>query len=352
MGLAGVKKNDPNMTLPIVRTLNGNAPTAGQQATPTAQPTTPAVMPAATGESVGEITARLGAGRADRRAEMEQRRATRSPLRETGGLGGVMATAAERMAERKAARDAAAAAGGTGGATTGTPGPAGTTTSVADRISDIISDDSELMRLAAARGLQAVNARGLGNSSMGVGAAQKSVIETAAPIAGQDAQIASSEKMATEERQSRERIAANELKVRQAESAADRAQQATQFNQQLEFNTSEMNARIEMFEGEMAQRERDNLAANITQMNAQRMSAYGGIMSNPEIPAEARSAALRSINDMTTQNFNQLQSLYGVTVSSATPQPANTNTLAPSAPSIAYSPTHPYVDVTAERFIA
>lgn len=60
--------------------------------------------------------------------------------------------------------------------------------SVATRVTDITSKDSPLMRQAAASGLKAANARGLANSSMGIGAATGATLAAATPIASQDAQ--------------------------------------------------------------------------------------------------------------------------------------------------------------------
>jgi len=57
-----------------------------------------------------------------------------------------------------------------------------------DRLTGLLSRDSEYMQLARARALQQMNARGLSNSSMAVGAAHNAAIQSALPIAQQDAQ--------------------------------------------------------------------------------------------------------------------------------------------------------------------
>jgi len=58
---------------------------------------------------------------------------------------------------------------------------------VQGRVASILDANSPLMQRARARANQASNARGLGNSSMAVGAAQNAVINTAMPIANADA---------------------------------------------------------------------------------------------------------------------------------------------------------------------
>lgn len=58
---------------------------------------------------------------------------------------------------------------------------------VAGRVADITSSGSALMKIAETRGLQGAAQRGLSNSTLGVEAAQKAVIEQATPIAQADA---------------------------------------------------------------------------------------------------------------------------------------------------------------------
>lgn len=59
----------------------------------------------------------------------------------------------------------------------------------AGRVAQITSSGSPLMQLAQTRGLEQANRSGLRNSSMAVGAAQKSVIDAATPLATTDASL-------------------------------------------------------------------------------------------------------------------------------------------------------------------
>ena len=61
--------------------------------------------------------------------------------------------------------------------------------STAGRVNSIIAEDSPLMLRAAAKAGQAMNARGLTNSSMAIGAGQAAVMDAATPIAQQDASL-------------------------------------------------------------------------------------------------------------------------------------------------------------------
>lgn len=68
----------------------------------------------------------------------------------------------------------------------------------ADRVTDIISKDSDLMQLAGTRGKQFAASRGLLNSSLAAESAQNAVIEKATPLAMQDAQTSATIKLANQ----------------------------------------------------------------------------------------------------------------------------------------------------------
>ena len=61
--------------------------------------------------------------------------------------------------------------------------------STAGRVASITSSGSPLMTLARTRATQQANARGLRNSSIAAGAGERAVIETATPMAAQDASL-------------------------------------------------------------------------------------------------------------------------------------------------------------------
>lgn len=151
---------------------------------------------------------------------------------------------------------------------------------VAKRIAQITSENSPLMQQARTTGLQQANRRGLSNSSMAVGASQAEAIRAAAPIASQEATL----------------------------SAESRAQQ---------------------------------LGA-LTNLSGQRMNAIAATLQNPELPADARTAVLRSYNDQFSQIANYLQNLYGSRLNQnapGTPAVAPGYTVPPAVPSPSAPPT-------------
>ena len=164
---------------------------------------------------------------------------------------------------------------------------------VANRIAAITSGSSDFMRQARTAGMQSANRRGLGNSSMAVGAAQGAAIDRAAPIAGQE---------------------------------------AGQIHQR---NLTEQNFRNQTDLDGMryAAAEREMLARGIIDLNSQRMSAFSNTLTNDKIPASVRAAAQQSINDQERDAYTRLQELYGVRVSPMA-QPAPPVAPAPNVPAI------------------
>lgn len=69
---------------------------------------------------------------------------------------------------------------------------------VAGQLNDLLGADSKYMQSARANGLAIANSRGLINSSMAAGAAQKAAIDAAAPIATSDANVYANANQATQ----------------------------------------------------------------------------------------------------------------------------------------------------------
>lgn len=155
--------------------------------------------------------------------------------------------------------------------------------SVANKIASITSGSSNYMRQARTAGMQGANRRGLGNSSMAVGAAQGAAIDRALPIAGQDAQQTHAKNLA----------------------------------EQQHLNDFDRDA------ARYAAAEREMLARAMTDLSNQRSNSYATIAGNPQIPADARNAVYGSINDQHTAALRYLEQLYGVNLAGqAAPPPA------------------------------
>lgn len=148
---------------------------------------------------------------------------------------------------------------------------------VANKIAKLTLDNSDYMKAARTSGMQTANRRGLGNSSMAAKASQAAAIDRAAPIASQE------------------------------------AQQIHQHN----IAEHEGGIKTDQLGMQLAAAEREAMANAIRDMSSQRFGAISNTLVNDKIPASARSAVQRSIDDQYQSAMNYLQRLYGVQFSDA-----------------------------------
>lgn len=92
--------------------------------------------------------------------------------------------------------------------------------SVASRVGQLQRDDSPLIRNAVAAGTRGANARGLKNTSIGIGAATAATLGTVVPIASQDAQQAYGKNIQYEDQRNQKELTAAQI------AASDRANYA------------------------------------------------------------------------------------------------------------------------------
>lgn len=147
---------------------------------------------------------------------------------------------------------------------------------VASRVAAITSGSTPLMKQARTEGAQALNRRGLGNSSMAIGAAQGAAYNAAIPIASQE---------------------------------------ASQINQ---TNLTEMGNQADWrkTQAALAGDAQKSLTASITDLTGARYNAMANTLNNDKIPASARDSVISSINSQNQQALNFLQNIYGVNFAS------------------------------------
>jgi hypothetical protein len=83
--------------------------------------------------------------------------------------------------------------------------------SVAGRVAQLQTKDSPLIRNAVAAGTRGANARGLQNTSIGIGAATAATLGTVVPIASQDAQQAYGKNIQFEDQRNQKEITAAQI---------------------------------------------------------------------------------------------------------------------------------------------
>ena len=156
--------------------------------------------------------------------------------------------------------------------TTGNWKPENQTT--AANVAALQTQDSPLMRNAAASGVRAANRRGLGNSSIAIGASQAATLGAVTPIGSQD-----------------------------AKQTFDKNYQATDHSQQTRVVGTQV-----------AAQDRANYAQSLTSAGNTYTTGIGNTLQNDKIPVATRSAAQADIAGLYRSQQQQLGALYGVTL--------------------------------------
>ena len=177
--------------------------------------------------------------------------------------------------------------------------------SVANQFSKVIGSDSPLMKQAETAGMQLGQARGLGNSSYAIGAAQDAMVRAALPIAQQDAATAQ-DRWATKKAQRFEKNqAAKDRRFERTEAAKGRehdfALQEDDQSFQMKFKEMDLDQADQAAVGQMI--------SNFTQSRAQQAAA---IMTNPNMNAAQRKQAVGWIDRDFAANVAFVEDLFDV----------------------------------------
>lgn len=179
---------------------------------------------------------------------------------------------------------------------------------------DMMQSDSPLMRQAATRGFQAANRRGLLNSSIAVGEAQRSQLDAVLPMASAQADI--NDRNVGRQFEAGQRDADRAFQERQAE--LDRANQMTL----AEFDAD---TREKLTNIEIAARER---LANLDIKAADRRSAEGmisnllsleqntiaNIMANKDLSASERRSQIQAAEQRLATQMDMVNDLFEVDI--------------------------------------
>lgn len=238
--------------------------------------------------------------------------------------------------------------------------------SVADRAGQITSKNSLLMKRAKTQGMQQAGRRGLGNSTMGIQAAQAAVIDAATPMAQTDAQLDNQRLMQTRDFGQRDKEQERSLGLEERKFDESRRQfdagfgeQQRQFNQgfgldqqrfgeqQRQFNQGfgldqqrfqeqqrQFNQGLSLDQqrfDEDARRFNEGMGLDIARFNEQvlqsdrqqtntQMQAFQNIESNytaavsniqqSDMPREARDQALQHAREIRDSNIALMQQMY------------------------------------------
>jgi hypothetical protein len=211
---------------------------------------------------------------------------------------------------------------------------------VASRVAKITSGGSDLMKMARTQGLQATQRRGLGNSSMAVGAAEMAALNAAVPIASQEAsQVAQRNVtgmgLAAEDARLTRTIGADDNRLTRQidadmertrlglDSEAERQRVAigaedTRLGRQIDADMSRLNvaneAEVERARMAIAADQQRAMLSGVTDITSNRFNALSNTLQNDKIPAATRAAVQASIDGQYQQAMDQIQNIYGVNI--------------------------------------
>lgn len=192
--------------------------------------------------------------------------------------------------------------------------------SVSDRLANILDRDSPLMQRARTRGYQAANQRGLLNSSLGVQAGEQAMIETALPIAQQEAQ------QAAQTNRDIRALLGQDLRLGRELTARERADR--------------VRSRVD---------QQANLGSLMNAAERNYRDAVNNITSNEAIPASERQRYLDQAAQVRNSTYRLLEQIYGIRLSwsnatarePAPPAPVTTQpTTRPGGPSSQLPPNY------------
>lgn len=202
---------------------------------------------------------------------------------------------------------------------------------VAGQMDKLLADNSKYLQSARASGMALANNRGLVNSSLAAGAAEKAAIDAAAPIAAQDASTyAASGLSAQNANQETKQLGYkgqidSVVKMQELYNAAVLQQQQggiTQENTaqkyaletQLQTTLKQMDINIDM--EKIASNDRQSYVNAIGPIMQQYQNSYITIQQQPDnvMDASAKAAALSDLHAMYKPQLESISNLYGYTV--------------------------------------
>lgn len=177
--------------------------------------------------------------------------------------------------------------------------------SVASGVAKITSQNSPLMQQAQTQAAQTSNRRGLLNSSMATGEAQRSVLNAAIPIASQDAQQTSQKNIYNQT-----------------------------FQQGLVTQGNELQAKKDATAAQIAQQDRQYAMSAVAKAQENYDAAFMNIAKEYNLPETARNSYLSHLGALRDSDLNLVEQMYGIDLnwgSTGGPTSTGTSITAPSS---------------------
>jgi hypothetical protein len=190
---------------------------------------------------------------------------------------------------------------------------------VENRVGQITNADSPLMQLARTTGTQQANARGLINTSMGIGAAQDSVIKAATPIAMADSSATNQTNQfnASNEQQANLQNATQAQRTSELNAASDNSAIQTNTENSMRTNLANLDVASRAFMADIEQKNKQLIqtsanAATLFNTYQQQVSA---IMTSPNLNEAGKEKAIKSLQIMLQDSLAAQDAVSGLNLS-------------------------------------
>lgn len=202
-------------------------------------------------------------------------------------------------------------------------------TSTAEAMTGLLQKESPYLTAARQRGKEYAAGRGLLDSSIAAGAAERSAIEASLPIAQQDAAysqnigtIAAQEaasgrlseqeagqKLGLSEQEAAQRLDLSGVEANQALALERVQQEGANLRQQ-----AELDVKTAMDTMQLGSQERTSLGSSIANMGQSFSEQIANINRDPNVDAAAKTAAIETLSNAYQANIESLMSVYGVQI--------------------------------------
>lgn len=188
---------------------------------------------------------------------------------------------------------------------------------VSGQLTNLLNQDNPYITSARNRGMETANSRGLINSSIAAGTAERAAIDAALPVAQQDASVSAQSGLAAQQ-------LSNDVALTTHKGLIDSAQQRENFGyrtaenaQNIAANTDLQNARIALDLSRLDETQRtavSNAASPIIQQMVAEISRINSIPDKQMSP-EDKQIAIDNLRNETRTSVNTMASLYGYQLS-------------------------------------
>jgi len=191
-------------------------------------------------------------------------------------------------------------------------------TTVADQMQGLLSKSSPYIKTARSSAEQKANSRGLLNTSIAAGAGEKAAIESALPIASQDASAYNTmgtnvfQQKATEDLLGTETGHKSTLMAQEAAQASDLS--AQEFGQKETLYDNQYDYETQLKQMEFTSEEVRAIGSSTTLLGDTLSSNIADVQRDASLGADAKTEIVAQLNEMYQSQVNSIGSIYGVSI--------------------------------------